>query len=100
MAKTEIINDINKILKKHGNTTIGELELDCSPCYSHVGEMSALVEGFRQKYVEVVVYVDGNEVAEDWIDYELLSSDLLDEIYEIIVDYEIEQEKTEKRCED
>lgn len=98
--KNKKIAYIKKVLGEWGATSCCELERDHSPSMNSLagGRVCELVEQFRVDGVESVVYDDDNEI--DWFNYtyEELSDDVLDEIVEIMEDYEADMLKTEKRC--
>lgn len=94
---------IMEIIEEWGETTTAELEADCSPCVSSVGSrpnVSALVEGFDYTTAKVVTYVDELDTGEYYVDYSDLSEDVLDDILELLEDWDAENYKTRKRCED
>ena len=103
MTKEEQIYEIKRIIRKWGSTNSSELELESSPCIRSVGNgknnISELVESFYIDSVEVITYHGENEI--DWRneDYEDLSEDVIDEIYNILDQYEVLNQKTLKRCE-
>ena len=86
-----------------GATSCAELSRDHSPCKTSIGDgksnVSELIESFDVDGVEAVVYNDQNEIGWNNYTYEDLEEYLLDEIVEIMVDYEADMEKTQKRCE-
>jgi len=102
--KTETIKRIKSIISEWGSTTSAELELESSPCVSSIGNnkmnVSALVEEFGADKVKVVVYQDQNELDEYYVSYEDLDDDTLEEISNIMDDYDAEQYKARKRWED
>ncbi len=88
------IDRIMEILNMWGQTTTSELELESSPVYNNLtGRICSLVETFNPKYVSVVTYDDDIDINEFDVNYEDLSNELLDEIYEIIDKYDIAQNK-------
>jgi len=86
------IHRIKSIIAEYGGTSSFELELDASPCMNSIGNnrgnICQLVEHFYSDYVTAVTYDDDVEISEDNYDYEELSDELIDEIYEIVVKYE------------
>jgi hypothetical protein len=74
-----------------------ELELDCSPCIKSMGNgnnnISQLVEEFYSTTVKVVTYLGENEIGEIDLGYEDLSEDIIDEIYNIMEQYDLTQIK-------
>jgi len=99
MKKEEQISEIKRIVVEHfeGSVTTGELELGSSPCIMSTGNktnISFLVETFGEDNVTVVHYVNETEISEDDVDYEDLSDDIVDEIYNLLEEYEIGLDKT------
>lgn len=103
-SKTTKISRIKEIIGNWGATTTAELETDSSPCISSSGtnrmNVSTLVEGFNLNDVKIVTYNNETEIAEDEIPYEDLSEDVIDEILDLLEDYDTDNEKTYKRCQD
>jgi hypothetical protein len=92
--QNEKINHIKKVLNTWGITTSSELELSSSPVYNNLtGKICTLVENFNLDGVGVVTYDDDIDIYEYDIPYEDLSDDLIDEIYEIIDQYDVAQNK-------
>ena len=93
---------IKKVLLDWGNTSCCELQRDHSPSMNSLagGRVCELVETFEPSGVGTVVYDDENEV--DWNNYtyEELSDDIIDEIRDIMEQYETEQIKFKESCED
>jgi hypothetical protein len=105
MNKAEQISEIKRILRDccEGSTSPMELEANSSPCISSVGNkpnVSTLVEKFSDDGVIVVAYVDETEISSDFKEYEDLSEEIIDEIYNLLEQYEVGLEKTFKRCQD
>jgi hypothetical protein len=98
--KEEQIAYIRKVIKEWGATSCCERERDHSPSMNSLagGRICELVESFDVDGVETVVYDDELEI--DWFNYsyEELSDDIIDEIVEIMEDYEADMLRTEKRC--
>lgn len=103
-SKTTKISRIKEIIGNWGATTTAELEADSSPCISSSGtnkmNVSTLVEEFNLNDVKIVTYNNETEIAEDEIPYEDLSEDVIDEILNLLEDYDTDNEKTYKRCQD
>lgn len=91
MSKEIVIKRIKRIIADWGATTSCELQLDHSPCINSMGSgknnVSQLVEHFNAETVTAVTYHDELELGEEEIAYEDLSDDILDEILEIMEDY-------------
>ena len=92
--KTSKINRIKEILGIWGMTTTADLELESSPSYFIISnDVCALVEEFTQDYVRVITYNDDIQIDENDVPYEDLSDELIDEIYDIIENYDVAQNK-------
>lgn len=92
--RQEKIEFIKKVLFTWGDTSTTELELESSPVYNNLtGKICTLVEEFTEDYVRVVTYDDDIYIHEVDIPYEKLSDELIDEIYDLIEQYNIVQEK-------
>lgn len=99
--KKEQITYIKKVIKEWGPTTAGELQLESSPCVNSLGDgnVCELAESFNVDDVATVIYGRNGEEIDWWnYSYEELSEDLIDEIWGIIEQYEVENIKTERRC--
>jgi len=99
-TKEEKISRIKEIIKEWGETSTAELEAQTSPVISCHGEQSVLVEHFFEDYVSVFTYVGSVEVAEDEWKYEQLEEDTIDQILDLLEDYDVDNFKTQQRCED
>lgn len=104
MTKEEQIAEIKSMIKNKfdGSTSTCELEADSSPCISSSGtnkmNVSTLVETFNSDDVEIVTYNNETEIAYDNLSYEELSEDIIDEIYHLLENKLIDDEKTWERC--
>ena len=100
--KASKIKYIKDVLAVWGSTSCAERERDHSPCKSSIGNgrknVSELIEQFDANGVSAVTYHDELEIGWNDYTYEELDDYLIDEIYEIISDYEADMLKTEKRC--
>lgn len=97
------VDKIKEMINDWGETSTAELEADCSPCVSSTGSrpnVSVLVERFSYSTCLLVTYVDELETSEEWVAYEDLSEDVLDQIYELLEPWDVDNYKTQKRCED
>lgn len=98
------IASIKRIIGGWGETTTSELELGSSPCLASIGtnknNVSQLVEHFYADHVEVVTYQGEHELEWNTVPYEELPDEIIDEIDEIISDYEADMLRTEKRISD
>jgi hypothetical protein len=98
MKKKKMIEEIKRVIGEKGMTTSGELELESSPCISSIGNgknnVSQLVESFYSDKVEAVTYHDEIALCEEFIPYEELKKEIIEEIYDIIVNnYQINEEE-------
>ena len=97
--RTDKIKRIKDILRVWGSTNTSELQLDHSPCKNSIGEgktnVSELIEQFDANGVSAVVYNDEIEIGWNDYNYEQLEDYLIDEIYEIVQEYEADMLKTE-----
>ena len=96
------IKRIKDILTVWGSTSCVERECDHSPSLNSMagGRVCELVEQFYSDGVETVVYDNDVEVSYDNYKYEELPDEIIDEILEIVEEYEEDMLKTEKRCQD
>lgn len=96
------IAQIVKIITEWGSTSVCERERDHSPCLNSIGNgkdnVSELVEQFFADSVETVVYHDEITLSYNNYSYDELPEEIIDEILEIVEDYEADMLKTEKRC--
>lgn len=92
MKKEEKILKIKEIIGDWGPTSSVELELDCSPCINSIGNgknnVSQLIEDFNYDDVTAITYQDEIELGTEDVNYEDLSNEIIDEIYEIIIKYD------------
>ena len=99
--RSEKIRYIKKVINDWGNTSCCELELDHSPCITSTGNgggnVCELVEQFNADSVETIVYDDDVEVEYNTYSYEDLSDDIIDEIWDIMEQYEAISLKDESR---
>jgi len=99
MQKRTIIKKIRTIIEKVGQTNSCEMELDCSPIISCIGEnVVQLAEGFFVNGVKAILYANGEEVDDIHINYEDLRKDVLEEILFNLENYEVEQDKFMESC--
>jgi len=101
---TKKIDYIKKVLGDWGSTSCAELQRDHSPCKTSIGNgknnISELIEQFEVSGVSSVVYNDEIEIGWNDYSYDELEEYLIDEIVEIMEEYEADQIRTEKRCKD
>lgn len=96
------IERIKSILAVWGSTSCTERECESSPTLNSLGsgDICELVETFYSDSVETIVYDNGTEKEYNSYQYEELSEEIIDEILEIVDEYEADMLKTEKRCAD
>jgi hypothetical protein len=97
MEKKEIINHIQKIIVEFGEFTTADVEANGSPVIQSLGNTHLLAEQFGEHKVTAVLYVNDTETDEDYISYEDLSEDVLQEILLLAEIWEAEELQTEKR---
>jgi hypothetical protein len=91
--RDEKIRRIQEIISEWGQVTSGELELESSPCVNSNGGVVQLIEKFEFKGVDVYTYHNDIEINSDFVPYNELSDDILDEVSDILEQYDVEQEK-------
>lgn len=96
------IKRIKDILAVWGSTSCAERERDHSPCLNSISNgkdnVSELVEQFYSDSVETVVYHGEIDIQYNNYSYEELPEEIIDEILEIVEEYEADMLRTEKRC--
>ena len=97
MSKKSVIKRINKIIVKHGEFTTADVEAESSPVIQSFGKTHLFAEKFGEHKVTAVLYVADRETDEDYITYENLSLDVLEEIELLCSIWEAMQIQTEKR---
>lgn len=97
MEKTELINQIQRIIINFGEFTIADVEADGSPVINSLGNAHIYAEEFGEHKVTAVLYVNDMETDEDYITYEDLSKDVLQEILFLAEIWEAQELQTEKR---
>lgn len=98
MQKRTVIKNINKIIVKFGSFTTADVEADSSPCIASLGkDTHQLLEEFGEHKVTALTYVHETVVDEDYIKYEDLDKDVLEEILLLAEMWEAECLQTEKR---
>ena len=98
------IDYIETILKRWGDVTAIDLELNSSPCIFSQGSgdtnISVLVEEFYPNHCMALTYVGEHSQDYERYEYEDLDEDVFAEVLAIIENYEAYCLKTEKRCAD
>jgi hypothetical protein len=94
--KKTIISNIKRLVEKHGERgmtewdtelTTAQMQANSSPVVSNTKSAMSLCERFGLHKVTVVHYVKDEEVGEDYVKYEDLKKDVLEEIEHIIEVY-------------
>jgi len=84
MKKANIIKKIKTIIEDYGGFTTADVEATSSPVIKTLGKDTCmLAERFYLHKVEAVIYVHENETGSDFIKYEDLKADVLNEILEL-----------------
>lgn len=96
------IKEIKEIILAWGVVCMGELTFcDSNPCISSIGNgkdnISQLIEEFRLDYVQAITYLDELEIKEDFINYEDLSDELINEVHTILTKHDklMKEEETD-----
>lgn len=98
MQKKTIIKRIRKIIVEFGSFTVADVEAESSPCIASLGkDTHQLLEEFGEHKATALTYVHETVVDEDYISYEDLDKDVLEEILLLAEMWEAEQLQTEKR---
>lgn len=100
LTKYSKIEYIKKVISEWGSFTTAEVEADCSPAINVIGDHSLLVESFWHDTVTAYEYVHSTCVSETDIRYEDLDEEVINDICTLVENWEAEQDKTVKRCED
>jgi hypothetical protein len=84
MKKANIIKKIKTIIENYGGFTTADVEATSSPVIKTLGKDTCmLAERFELHKIEAVIYVHENETSSDYIKYEDLKTDVLNEILEL-----------------
>ena len=99
MKKQEQINEIKRVVHDWwGSVTTEQLQLDASPCLNSIDDVVVqLIERFNKDDVTAITYYDDVEISERDFLYEKLPYNIIDEIYHIMMEYEIDMLKTIER---
>ena len=99
MQKRTIIKKIKAIITEWGGFSCADVEATSSPVIKTLGKDTCqLAERFEKDKVEAVIYVHDSETGEDYIAYEDLDKDVLEEILFLAEQWDTDNLKTEKRC--
>ena len=99
MQKRTIIKKIKAIITEWGGFTCADVEATSSPVIKTLGKDTCqLAERFEKDKVKAVIYVHDSETGEDYIAYEDLDKDVLEEILFLAEQWDTDNLKTEKRC--
>lgn len=91
MAKTkkQLIEKIKAIIKDYGSFTCADVEAISSPVIGSLGRNTfQLAETFYEHKVDAVMYVHDHETESEYIAYEDLKLDVLEEIYALALRWE------------
>lgn len=92
MTREQKIDFIKSKIKKYGDISVGEMELDSSPCINSMGHYVHLVEYFGIDAVGTEIcdtQADIEEYSPD-IAYIDLEDEIIDEIYNVFVAFDWE----------
>jgi len=98
--KLDKIAYIKKVINEWGGFTTNDVEADYSPAINVLGDASILLEEFHGESAIAFSYVHSTCVSEYSIKYEDLDSDIIDEITNLVENWEAENLQTEKRISD
>lgn len=102
MTKKAVIKKIKSIIENYGTFNIQEVDGCNGVAINSMGSLVSIAEGFTRTGVEAAVYEPSSSSSdgsnEHEVLYEDLSKEILDELLSIAELYEVDQEKTEKRC--
>ena len=82
------LQNIKRIVNTFGSFTIADLEGETSPLINSMGKDNVqLAERFYDTGVDAITYVHETEVSDDFIEYENLDDDVIDEINTLAENY-------------
>ena len=103
MTKQKLIKEIKRIYAEIGigSISMAEMNADHSPIVGSLGKADQLVETLYDDYVETQIYISDRESDgfED-VSYEDLPVDCLEDILELIQDYQVGLDKTMDKIRD
>ena len=89
MTTTQLIKGIQKVLKRRGNLTTADMEMNCSPIYTYTDTNHfSTIERFDMEEVEVITYIHEMEVDVFKVSYKHLDYDLLFEIHKELTTFD------------
>jgi hypothetical protein len=96
-----MIGSIGRFVRHQGGiVTSKDMELDISPCISSTNQTQILVDTIHENSVEVSTMVADQLEAIDDMDWEELSDEIIEEIYNNLVEYgeqiEVQEQKDRK----
>jgi len=98
MQKRTLIKKIQAIIKEFGAFTTADVQAVSSPIIASLGEVSQLAERFTHDKVVAITYDKrGDEIDEDNISYHDLTKDVLEDIYQLAENWEVECLQDEDR---
>lgn len=94
MNKQEQIEEIQKIIGSCGSIKFTDLNCRTAPVTNYLGNgIVQLGETFNVQDVEVVNYKDNKELSSDFISYDELCDNCVDEIYHLIEEFNVSLNK-------
>jgi len=100
MNTQETIQGIKNVINLYGSFGVADVEANSSPVVNSLGSSALLAENFNELGAEVNLYNGDDLVSVDFIGYEKLPTDTLEEIYHLAQDWEATCIQTRSRCED
>ena len=89
MKKQHIIQDIQHIIYCYGIFDIGEVQAEVSPSLDTRGNLTSLIEDFREDNVIVVVYNDSYSIVDTYrLSYTDIPLVTLKEVHSICLQYQ------------
>jgi len=95
MNKMNKIQNIKRIINTFGNFSTVNLEAESSPIINTMGKDNVqLAEHFYDNGIVAITYIQGIEVNNDFIKYENLNNNIIDEINDLAENYELKPIET------
>lgn len=99
--KERIISKIKRIVEEWGNFSTADVECESSPVIASIGkDTHQLCENVYTDGVNATTYVHDRNVNEEFIFYEDLKIDVLEDILAIAENYAVDMQKSMERCKD